>query len=140
MKTNDGNIPAASTSTSNLRASREEDGNGVRADEGVQSDVDAFFVPEPSPLPPPQPTPAPAQVHLRLERSSASRRSGSDSTHVSTKIPGGGRHGEGQVESLMEWRDCLLGTGIYTEQNPIVSELNRWIGAGGGQGECLREK
>lgn len=107
--------------------------------------MEAFFVPGPSPLPPPQPTPAPAQVHLRLDRSSASRRSGSDTTRVSNKIPGvsgvtsGGGQGEGQVESLMEWRDCLLGTGIYTEQNPIVSELNRWIGGGGeqgGQGGC----
>lgn len=34
---------------------------------------------------------------------------------------------EEEVERLVGWRDDLLSTGMYTSQNPIVSELNRRI-------------
>lgn len=40
-----------------------------------------------------------------------------------------------EMERLVEWRDELLATGMYTPQNPIVSELNRRIAYGYGNGQ-----
>lgn len=39
-----------------------------------------------------------------------------------------------EMERLVEWRDELLATEMYTPQNPIVSELNRRIAYGYGHG------
>lgn len=40
---------------------------------------------------------------------------------------------EDEVGRLVEWRDELLATGMYTSQNPIVTELNRRISSATGR-------
>ncbi|CAN0401073.1 unnamed protein product, partial [Ectocarpus sp. 13 AM-2016] len=45
---------------------------------------------------------------------------------------GGDLDGSTEMMRLIQWRDELLATGMYTTQNPIVSELNRRISLAGG--------
>lgn len=106
--------------------------------------MEAFPETGPSPSPPPRPTPAPAPAQVssaRWEGVSGSKWSGhrvavsreddvsrgtSNSSADAAPRGGSGESGE-EIERLVEWRDELLGTGMYTAQNPIVSELNRRI-------------
>lgn len=112
--------------------------------------VNDFADPGPSPSPPPRPTPAPVPtlVSVRRQAGSNSRGSAGGATGrgghggVSQAASGGGSDNVGgvgvggsgasdeeaeEVERLMGWRDDLLATGMYTSQNPIVSELSRRI-------------
>lgn len=56
-------------------------------------------------------------------------------------VAGGGGEGEegggGERERLLGWRDELVGSGMYTEDNPIVKELSRRIALAAGQGGGL---
>lgn len=113
--------------------------------------VNDFADPGPSPSPPPRPTPAPAPTLVSVRRQAGSNSRGSAGGAagrgghggVSQAASGGGSdivggvgvRGSGasdeeeeEVERLVGWRDDLLATGMYTSQNPIVSELSRRIG------------
>ncbi|CBJ32316.1 centrosomal protein 120 [Ectocarpus siliculosus] len=112
----------------------------------------AFPDPGPSPSLPPRPTPAPAQVSVQQRRESGpASHGGSVDADVdcgggaSASGPlGGDVDGSTEMRRLIEWRDELLATGMYTPQNPIVSELNRRIslagGSVGGRGSSLLQR
>lgn len=104
----------------------------------------------PSPSPPPRPTPAPAQVSVQSRRRGVGPvpRGGGGKSHgdpgTVSALPAdqsedgrdSGVDADVEVGRLAEWRDELLATGMYTPQNPIVSELNRRIAlASGGGGD-----
>lgn len=127
--------------------------------------MEAFLETGPSPSPPPRPTPAPAPAQvskarweggpgskwpghrdaININKGSAASRgaSKSSSAGVAPSRDGSGEDVE-ELGRLVEWRDELLATGMYTAQNPIVSELNRRIqsaGVRGGSGvRLLREE
>ena len=118
---------------------------GLSVGDGVHVDAEAFLDPGPSPSSPPQPIPAPAQVSRGsgskiftsagiVREMEPDRRPDANFREVDVAGVAMEAQGNDQVEGLVEWRDYLLGTGMYTEQNPIVTELNRWIGVGGGRG------
>ncbi|CAN0310708.1 unnamed protein product, partial [Ectocarpus sp. 12 AP-2014] len=112
------------------------DTRGPRRGESPPSTTNlAFPDPGPSPSLPPRPTPAPAQfsVQQRRESGPASHEGSVDAdvdcgVGASASGPlGGDVDGSTEMMRLIEWRDELLATGMYTTQNPIVSELNRRI-------------
>lgn len=135
--------------------------HGNNSSGGVREDISAFVDTGPSPSPPPRPTPAPAPAQVSVRREGGSSYRGSGSKHGVVKdwggdvagrtvggegIGGGSAGGsegeEDEVVRLVEWRDELLATGMYTAQNPIVSELNRRIELAGGSlgGGMLRRE
>ncbi|CAM9957971.1 unnamed protein product [Scytosiphon promiscuus] len=111
--------------------------------------------PGPSPSAPPRPTPAPAHVSVQSRRAvgPVPRGGKNDVKPKTLSAPAAGQSDEGrgrdtdpdadiELARLMEWRDELLGTGMYTPHNPIVSELNRRIaratgGVGRGGSEAM---
>lgn len=137
---NNNNHNTAATSTTTVHPLREE-GKGPAEIQPVFPD------PGPSPSPPPRPTPAPAQVSVESRRESSLASHGRFSGPTAEAKVGGttaaaSRGGaergaenenedekemEMEMERLVEWRDELLATGMYTSQNPIVGELNRRI-------------
>lgn len=129
--------------------------DGGRVPSGIDP-MSTFPDPGPSPSPPPRPTPAPAQLSrqsrlglglgLGLEAVPGSRERAGYLGSTDEAKGGGGvsaeavEGGEGyevevevEVGRLVEWRDELLATGMYTPQNPIVSELNRRIASSTGR-------
>lgn len=144
------NVDTAAAQTNARPPSVESFGLPVGGDRGGSSspDLQPSFPDSglgfgPSPSPPPRPTPAPASVQSRPLRGAgpASRGAYNDNdadpkaagVSVNANVTGAGE-GEDEVEMemerLVEWRDELLATGMYTPQNPIVSELNRRIAHG----------
>lgn len=126
-------------------------GRGPSGDDPMSMSM--FPDPGPSPSPPPRPTPAPAQVSLQSRREAvlgSGSRGGYSGSAAEPEAKRGGTAGasggavdvaggdedeqnkdavevEMEMGRLVEWRDELLATGMYTPQNPIVSELNRRI-------------
>ncbi|CAN0478608.1 unnamed protein product, partial [Ectocarpus sp. 12 AP-2014] len=104
------------------------DTRGPRRGESPPSTTNlAFPDPGPSPSLPPRPTPAPAQfsVQQRRESGPASHEGSVDAdvdcgVGASASGPlGGDVDGSTEMMRLIEWRDELLATGMYTTQNPI---------------------
>lgn len=107
---------------------------------------DSGPLPSPPPLPTPAP-PAPAQISARTRSQASNKGPSAAATFVSrasdSKESGrdnSARDAKSERDRLIEWRDELLGTGMYAPENPIVSELNRRIDLSGSGEDVPQEE